>query len=65
MNGIAQEGLHGDRTHVFVIPDVLTTDRLIEAMDRLKIKVQSIEKGESSLEDVFTLLAHTGGKPNK
>ena len=60
MEGVAQASLHGDRAHVIIDPQLWTTQGLIEALSKKKITVQSIETVESSLEDVFTLLAHRG-----
>jgi hypothetical protein len=65
MEGIAQASFHGDRAHIIVRPDVWTGDRLIVELERNGITTHSIETVESSLENVFTLLAHTGGNPNK
>jgi ABC-2 type transport system ATP-binding protein len=60
MEGVAQASLHGDRAHVIIDPQLWTTQGLIEALSEKKITVLSIETVESSLEDVFTLLAHRG-----
>jgi ABC-2 type transport system ATP-binding protein len=57
--GIAQASLHGDRAHVIVKPDQWTPERLTTYLREKGISVQSIETVESSLEDVFTLLAHS------
>jgi ABC-2 type transport system ATP-binding protein len=57
--GIAQSSLHGDRAHVIVKPDQWTPERLQARLAQEGIAVQSIETVESSLEDVFTLLAHS------
>jgi ABC-2 type transport system ATP-binding protein len=56
--GIAQASLHGDRAHVIVKPDEWTPERLSAKLAESGIRVQSTEMVESSLEDVFTLLAH-------
>jgi ABC-2 type transport system ATP-binding protein len=56
--GIAQASLHGDRAHVIVKPEEWTPERLRSRLAQEGITVQSIETVESSLEDVFTLLAH-------
>jgi ABC-2 type transport system ATP-binding protein len=61
--GIAQASLHGDRAHVIVRPGEWTPQRLTAALAETGIAVQSIETVESTLEDVFTLLAHVGGSP--
>ena len=60
MEGVAQASLHGDRAHVIVDPQHWTADSLTSALSRKKITVQSVETVESTLEDVFTLLAHRG-----
>ncbi|MGC1379315.1 MAG: ABC transporter ATP-binding protein [Anaerolineales bacterium] len=60
MDGIAQASLHGDRAHVIVDPDQWTPQRLTGELAAKGFVVQSIETVESSLEDVFTLLAHRG-----
>ncbi len=57
--GIAQASLHGDRAHVIVKPDEWTPERLRARLAENGIRVQSTEMVESSLEDVFTLLAHS------
>ncbi len=57
--GIAQASLHGDRAHVIVKPGEWTPERLSEKLAGSGITVQSIETVESTLEDVFTLLAHS------
>jgi ABC-2 type transport system ATP-binding protein len=58
-DGIAQASLHGDRAHVIVKPGEWTPKRLTKKLSGSGITVQSVETVESSLEDVFTLLAHT------
>ncbi len=58
--GVAQASLHGDRAHVIVDPQHWTADSLTTALSRKNIAVQSVETVESTLEDVFTLLAHRG-----
>jgi len=60
MEGVAQASLHGDRAHVIIDPQRWTPQGLIEALSEKKLSVQSIETVESTLEDVFTLLAHRG-----
>jgi ABC-2 type transport system ATP-binding protein len=60
MDGIAQASLHGDRAHVIIDPDQWTPQRLTGELVAKGLVVQSIETVESSLEDVFTLLAHRG-----
>lgn len=58
-DGIAQASLHGDRAHVIVKPGEWTPEGLTKHLTERGIAVQSIETVESSLEDVFTLLAHS------
>lgn len=60
MEGVAQASLHGDRAHVIVDPQHWSADSLTGALSKEKITVQSVETVESTLEDVFTLLAHRG-----
>jgi ABC-2 type transport system ATP-binding protein len=57
--GIAQASLHGDRAHVIVKPGAWTPEGLKGRLVQEGIAVQSIESVDSSLEDVFTLLAHS------
>jgi ABC-2 type transport system ATP-binding protein len=58
-DGIAQASLHGDRAHVIVKPGAWTPEKLQARLGQAGISVQSIENVDSSLEDVFTLLAHS------
>ncbi len=58
-DGIAQASLHGDRAHVIVKPGEWTPEQLKAHLAQKGIAVQSIETVESTLEDVFTLLAHS------
>jgi ABC-2 type transport system ATP-binding protein len=60
MEGVAQASLHGDRAHVIVDPQHWTAESLTAALSKKNITVESVETVESSLEDVFTLLAHRG-----
>jgi ABC-2 type transport system ATP-binding protein len=60
MDGVAQASLHGDRAHVIVDPDIWTPDRLTKSLAEKGVNVQSTETVESTLEDVFILLAHRG-----
>ena len=60
MDGVAQASLHGDRAHVIIDPDVWTVDSLTKKLLDKGINVQSVETVQSTLEDVFTLLAHKG-----
>ena len=57
--GIAQASLHGDRAHVIVKGTAWTPERLQARLAEKGITVQSVETVESTLEDVFTLLAHS------
>lgn len=59
MDGIAQSSLHGDRAHVIVKASEWTPERLQVRLAEKGITVQSVEPVESTLEDVFTLLAHS------
>jgi ABC-2 type transport system ATP-binding protein len=58
--GVAQASLHGDRAHVIIDSDVWTQDKLSQHLTAQGIAVRSIETVQSTLEDVFTLLAHKG-----
>jgi ABC-2 type transport system ATP-binding protein len=57
MSGIAQASLHGDRAHVIVKPEVWTPEKLTGELAGQGLQIESIETVESTLEDVFTLLA--------
>lgn len=59
-DGIAQASLHGDRAHVILDPSIWSPDSLTKFLAQKNIKVNSIETVQSTLEDVFTLLAHRG-----
>jgi len=60
MEGIAQASLHGDRAHVIVDPEYWKPDQLVDVLKGKGFSIQSVETVESTLEDVFTLLAHRG-----
>jgi drug efflux transport system ATP-binding protein len=60
MEGVAQASLHGDRAHVIVDPQQWSVDGLTKTLSSQNISVQSVETVESTLEDVFNLLAHRG-----
>ncbi len=60
MEGIAQASLHGDRAHVIIDTNIWTVDSLRNKLSDKGITVQGVETVESTLEDVFTLLAHRG-----
>jgi ABC-2 type transport system ATP-binding protein len=57
--GIAQASLHGDRAHVIVRSNEWTPERLQAQLGEKGVVVKSVETVESTLEDVFTLLAHS------
>ncbi len=59
-DGIAQASLHGDRAHVILDPAQWSPDSLTQFLLSKGITVNSIETVQSTLEDVFTLLAHRG-----
>ncbi len=58
LEGVAQASLHGDRAHVIVKPGEWTPERLGQALAAKGLSVRSIETVQSTLEDVFILLAH-------
>jgi ABC-2 type transport system ATP-binding protein len=58
--GVAQASLHGDRAHVILDSTQWSPDRLTKYLAGKSIIVNSIETVQSTLEDVFTLLAHRG-----
>jgi len=60
MDGVAQASLHGDRAHVIVDPEVWTVDSLTKRLSSKGVNVRGVETVQSTLEDVFTLLAHRG-----
>ncbi len=60
MEGIAQASLHGDRAHVIIDSNKWTPQSLKKKLAENQLMVQSIETVQSTLEDVFTLLAHQG-----
>jgi ABC-2 type transport system ATP-binding protein len=64
-DGVAQASLHGDRAHVILDATKWTPDSLTKYLRGKAITVNSIEIVQSTLEDVFTLLAHRGrtGEP--
>jgi ABC-2 type transport system ATP-binding protein len=63
--GIAQASLHGDRAHIILDPTHWSPDSLTKYLADKGVIVNSIETVQSTLEDVFTLLAHRGrmGEP--
>jgi len=60
MEGVAQASLHGDRAHVILDPHVWSAKSLTRKLQDKHINVRGIETVQSTLEDVFTLLAHRG-----
>ncbi len=58
--GVAQASLHGDRAHVILDSTKWSRDHLTTYLADKGITVNSIETVQSTLEDVFTLLAHRG-----
>ncbi len=63
--GVAQASLHGDRAHVILDANQWSVQSLTKYLAGKGITVNSIETVQSTLEDVFTLLAHRGktGEP--
>ena len=55
--GIARARLDGDRVHVVVAPGALTPDDLVAVLTEQGLQVRGIEAAETTLEDVFSLLA--------
>ena len=60
MEGVAQASLHGDRAHVILDPHVWSAKSLTKKLQDKRINVRGVETVQSTLEDVFTLLAHRG-----
>ncbi len=58
--GVAQASLHGDRAHVLVDSNQWSPESLTSYLATKNIAVKGIETVQSTLEDVFTLLAHRG-----
>jgi drug efflux transport system ATP-binding protein len=58
--GVAQASLHRDHTHVIVDSDRWSPDSLTGFLAMKNITVTGVETVQSTLEDVFTLLAHRG-----
>jgi ABC-2 type transport system ATP-binding protein len=56
--GIIQARLEGDQAHVIVAPDAWSPEALTARLAEQAISVAAVEPVESTLEDVFTLLAH-------
>jgi ABC-2 type transport system ATP-binding protein len=55
--GIIQARLEGDQAHVIVAPDAWSPEALTATLAERAITVTAVEPVESTLEDVFTLLA--------
>jgi ABC-2 type transport system ATP-binding protein len=58
--GVTQASLHGDRAHVILDASVWTPESLTRHLGDQGVVVQSVEKVQSNLEDVFTILAFRG-----
>jgi len=58
--GVAQASLHGDRAHIILDAKTWSPKSLTKYLAGKGIMVNSIETVQSTLEDVFTLLAHRG-----
>ena len=58
--GVAQASLHGDRAHVILDSNQWSPEALTNYLSGKGITANSIETVQSTLEDVFTLLAHRG-----
>ena len=56
--GVAQASLHGDRAHIIVKPGAWSEATLAAELATRGITVYSVEPVESTLEDVFVVLAH-------
>jgi ABC-2 type transport system ATP-binding protein len=59
MEGVVQASLHGDRAHVIVKPGQWTPQSLSKKLQEQGFSIQSVETVQSTLEDVFILLAHS------
>ena len=57
--GIAQARLHGDQAQAIIASNEWTPETLVTKLGEYGITVSSIEATEPTLEDVFTLLAHS------
>jgi ABC-2 type transport system ATP-binding protein len=58
--GVAQASLHGDRAHVILNTAQWSPESLTDYLAAKNIAISEIEEVQSTLEDVFTLLAHRG-----
>jgi len=59
MPGVVQARLHGDRAQAIVSPGAFTPETLAAKLTESGLQVNGIEDAEPTLEDVFTLLAHS------
>ena len=59
LDGIAQARLHGDQAQIILASTQWTPETLGAQLAERNIKVSAVETVEPTLEDVFTLLAHT------
>ena len=60
MDCVAQASLHGDRAHVIAKSEECMPEQLTARLAEKGVTVQSVESVQSTLEDVFTLLASMG-----
>ncbi len=60
MDCVAQASLHGDRAHVIVKAEQCLPQELTARLAEHGVAVQSVEPVQTTLEDVFTLLASMG-----
>ncbi|MCL4507862.1 MAG: ABC transporter ATP-binding protein [Chloroflexi bacterium] len=62
LEGIAQARLHGDQAQIILASTQWTPQSLSARLAEQQITVSAVETVEPTLEDVFTLLAHTQGE---
>ncbi len=60
MDCIAQASLHGDRAHIIVKPDACGPEEITARLAAQHVTVCAVEPVQTTLEDVFTLLAALG-----
>jgi len=60
MPGVTRASLHGDRAHVIIDTGQWDPERMTRRLVERGIQVGSVESVESTLEDVYTLLASQG-----
>jgi len=58
LEGIALASLHGDRAHVIIKPGAWTPEALTARLGEQGVPITAFDPVDSTLEDVFTLLAH-------